>query len=65
MDRLPRCLRARQGDNRPVARPDRIAGGRPVGGLIARARDSVPRPAPTSWRATLHDEAEAFSVSIS
>ncbi len=33
-------------------------------GLIARARDLVPRPAPTSWRATLRDEAEAFSVSI-
>jgi hypothetical protein len=33
-------------------------------GLIARARDLAPRPAPTSWRATLHDEAEAFSVSI-
>ena len=32
--------------------------------LIARARELVPRPAPTSWRSTLRDEAEAFSVSI-
>jgi DsbC/DsbD-like thiol-disulfide interchange protein len=32
--------------------------------LIARARDSVPRPAPKSWRATFREEREAFTVSI-
>jgi len=32
--------------------------------LIARARDSVPRPAPKSWRATFREEPEAFTVSI-
>ena len=32
--------------------------------LIARARDSVPRPAPKSWRATFREEPEAFTISI-
>jgi len=32
--------------------------------LIARARDSVPRPAPKSWRAAFREEPEAFTVSI-
>jgi thiol:disulfide interchange protein DsbD len=32
--------------------------------VIARARDSVPRPAPNSWRATFREEPEAFTVSI-